>query len=183
MVILFVEGTADDTNGDLRNGFATLLGKTLKGRMPRIVMGDSREQTIKKFQNEKRTTKKFLLIDLDAPKEKRTEVLYELKLQDAEANTFFMIQETEAWFLSQPQLLDEFFGEAISTKIPDRDSQDISKPNKELQKWTRQSPKGKYHKVRHAVELLKKLDAEKLRNDFPDVNQLILTLTHANANL
>jgi len=94
-----------------------------------------------------------------------------------------MIQETEAWFLSQPQLLDEFFGEAISTKIPDRDPQDISKPNKELQKWTRQSPKGKYHKVRHAVELLKKLDAEKLRNDFPDVNQLILTLTHANANL
>jgi hypothetical protein len=73
--------------------------------MPRIVMGDSREQTIRKFQNEKRTTKKFLLIDLDAPKVKRTEVLYELKLQDAEVNTFFMIQETEAWFLSQPQLL------------------------------------------------------------------------------
>ncbi len=183
MVILFIEGTNDDTNGDLRNGFATLLEKRLKGRMPRIVMGEGKEQTIKKFQNEKRTTKKFLLIDLDAPKEKRTEVLHELKLQDEEANAFFMIQAVEAWFFSQPEILDEWFGEAISKKIPNKDPQEISKPDEELQKWTRLSPKGKYHKVRHAVELLKQLDVKKLQKDFPDVEQLFSTLNNANANL
>ncbi len=182
MVILFIEGTNDDTNGDLRNGFATLLEKVLKGRMPRLVMGDGREQTIKKFQNEKRTTKKFLLIDLDAPKEKRTEVLHELNLQNEHANTFFMIQAVEAWFLSQPEILDERFGEAISKKIPNRDPQEISKPSEKLQEWTRLSPKGKYHKVRHAVELLKQLEVKKLQKDFPDVEQLFSTLNNANAN-
>jgi hypothetical protein len=52
-----------------------------------------------------------------------------------------------------------------------------------LKEWTRFSPKGKYHKVKHAVELLKQLEVEKLQKDFPDVEQLFSTLNNADANL
>ncbi len=50
-VILFVEGTSDDSNGDLRQGFENLLKKELAGKMPIIKLGDGINQTINKFKN------------------------------------------------------------------------------------------------------------------------------------
>ncbi|MFQ3597761.1 MAG: DUF4276 family protein [Chloroherpetonaceae bacterium] len=182
-VKLFIEGTNDNKNGDLRKGFGSLLEKILKGRMPRIIMGDDRKQTIKKFLNETDAERKLLLIDLDAPKEKRESVLTELNIQSEQESVFFMVQETEAWFCSQPEILDEVFGEEISKKVPKRDPQDIPNPDEKLQEWTRQSPKGKYHKVKHAVELLQKLNAQKLQDSFPDVKNLFSTLQSTYADL
>jgi Domain of unknown function (DUF4276) len=172
-VTLFVEGTSDDTNGDLRQGFASLLERELIGKMPSIKLGDGIHQTIAKFT--KAEGVKFLLIDLDNASETKKERLKELKLP--ESQTFFMVQAMEAWFLSQPDMLNEFYKKDL--KIASRPAQDISKPDKELKRLTRNTDKKEYHKVRHAVELLGKLDANKLQEDFSDVKNLLDILKKA----
>jgi hypothetical protein len=64
-------------------------------------------------------------------------------------------------------------------KLPEKHASEISKPDIELQKLTKGTTKKAYHKVRHAVELLSKLNVEKLKNDFPDVKNLIDALKKA----
>jgi len=93
--VLIIEGTKDESNGILRQGFNKLLSQKLKGSMPRIIMGEGKTQAIKKFKN------------------------YRI---------------------------------------------------------TKATKRGKYHKVAHAVELLQKLDANKLSTEFVDFRNLIETL-------
>lgn len=49
--ILFIEGSADRSNGALSQGFHKLLKKKLAGNMPRIIMGNGKYQTINKFKS------------------------------------------------------------------------------------------------------------------------------------
>ena len=172
-VVLFIEGTTDDTNGDLRQGFENLLKKELAEKMPRIKLGNGITQTIDKFSNTEGV--KFLLIDLDGNAESKAERCKKLNLP--ESLTFFMVQAMEAWFLSQPDILNDFYKKDL--KIPQKHASEIDKPDRELRKLTKNSDKKEYHKVRHAVELLSKLDVKKLKNDFPDFNNLIDVLKNA----
>ena len=170
-VVLFVEGTNDDTNGDLRQGFENLLKKELAGKMPIIKLGNGNTQTIRKFSNTEGG--KLLLIDLDS--DTREERLTAFNLP--KSKTFFMVQAMEAWFLSQPDVLNNYY--KTDLKIPKKHASEISKPDVELQRLTRGTSKKEYHKVRHAVELLSKLDVKKLQEDFPDFKNLVDTLKKA----
>lgn len=172
-VVLFVEGTNDDSNGDLRQGFENLLKKELAGKMPIIKLGNGINPTITKFKNTEGG--KFLLIDLDDVSDTRTERLKMYKLP--ESKTFFMVQAMEAWFLSQPDMLKSYY--KTDLKIPKKHASEISKPDIELQRLTKDTVKKEYHKVRHAVELLAKLDVKKLQEDFPDFKNLIDALKKA----
>ena len=49
--VLYIEGTSDLDNGNLRKAFATLLEKELKGRIPQVIMGDGISQTVDKFMS------------------------------------------------------------------------------------------------------------------------------------
>jgi Domain of unknown function (DUF4276) len=169
-VTLFIEGTNDDTNGDLWRGFERLLKKELVGKMPIIKLCNGVNQTVNKFLKAKGD--KFILIDLDGAPSTRKERLEALKLP--ESQTFFMVQSMEAWFLSQPYILKRFYNKSL--KLADKPIQDIAKPDKELQRFTRDTRKKEYHKVSHAVELLGKLDIQKLQEDFSDVRDLIEAL-------
>ena len=51
MKTLYIEGSADTDNGNLRRAFAMLLEKELANKMPRIIMGDGKNQTIDKFHS------------------------------------------------------------------------------------------------------------------------------------
>lgn len=172
-VLLFIEGTSDDTNGDLRQGFEALLKKELAGKMPSIKLGDGMNRTITKFSNT--AGDKFLLIDLDDVSEMKAERLKQYNLP--EAKTFFMVQAMEAWFLSQPEMLNDFY--KTDLKIPKRTASEIPKPDVFLENLTKTTKKGKYHKVNHAVELLSKLDIKRLKEDFSDVKNLIEALQKA----
>lgn len=169
---LFIEGTSVTTNGDLRITFGKLFEKKLKGKMPRIIMGNSVNKTIDKFNTDKTINPKFLLIDLDAPKNKKNNKITEYNLKDKQKCVFFMIQEMEAWFLSQPELLDSIFKSNISEKIRNKNSEEIEKPSKLLQELTN----GKYHKVKSATKLLPRLDPDKLIIQFEDFKNLIKEL-------
>ena len=167
---LFIEGTRDTSNGDLRKGFRKLLEQKVDGIMPRINMGEGKKQTIDKFLH---TDHAKILCDLDNPSEHIEADLQIHGLIKKRNSVFYMIQEMEAWFLSQPDVLDRFYREEISKRIPKKHAELIAEPDRELQNITRNSHKGKYHKVRHGAQLLQMLDAGRLYADFSDFKQLI----------
>ena len=169
-VVLFIEGTRDISNGDLREGFHKLLKQKLKGSMPRIKMGNGKKQTIDKFLN---ADDALLLCDLDNPPEHVEADLCEQGLLSSRDKVFYMIQEMEAWILSQSDVLDKFYCEEVSKHIPKKNAMLIDEPDKELQKITQKSRKGKYHKVRHGTQLLQMLDAGRLYDEFADFKRLI----------
>ncbi len=168
---IIIEGARDTNNGDLREGFNKLLSQDLRGAMPRIIMGEGKTQAINKF---KHLTGAVLLCDLDSTNEDHIEKdLATYYLLDRKAEVFYMIAEMEAWFISQPDILDEFFADKISSKIPKKHAKQFHNPDEYLQGLTKNTKKGAYHKVRHGVELLKRLNAGQLKKDFPEYGNLI----------
>ncbi|MEM9885096.1 MAG: DUF4276 family protein [Bacteroidota bacterium] len=170
--ILFIEGTSDKSNGDLSQGFYKLLRQELEGNMPKIAMANGKMHAIKKFKNSK-SAFSFLLIDLDVSEELKEEQIMEMGLQKQEDWVFFMVQEIEAWFMSQPNILDDYYHIDISSKLKGKQPKKIKKPSEELKNLTKHLPKKTYHKVRHAADLLQRLNAQKLRIDFKEFDRLI----------
>ena len=135
--ILFIEGTSDRSNGTLSQGFHKLIRQLIEGNMPRIVMGNGKNQAINKFKKNKFSEYSFLLIDLDDEEEQKEIQLRELDLKDKENFVFFMIQEMEAWFISQPTILDDYYKELISTKLPKTNPKKIKDPVSVLENITK----------------------------------------------
>lgn len=179
---LFIEGDVEYTNGDLRKGFTKLLDKKLKGNLPRIKMGGGKKGTIDKFLNNRTDETSLALIDLDKTEKYRANDLTDNKLEIHAENVFYMIQEMESWFISQPEVVDEYFGKTnkgkkVSDSFKNKNAIDITSPKEVLKDATKNLNKGeKYHEVKHAVTLLANLDADKLEQDFPDFKRLIETL-------
>lgn len=171
--VLYIEGTTDDTNGDLRQGFYSLLLQKLDGKMPRIRMAEGKSQAISKFKKPLPNDNPLLVIDLDKEESYKENLLKEENLENRSLSVIFMVQEMEAWFLSQPSILDDFYKSKISLKIK-RSPAEIKDPSDELLRLTKNlSKKEHYHKVKHGVELLKLLNLSDLMNDFIDVKNLI----------
>lgn len=171
MVTVFIEGSSNDKNGNLRQGFGKLFEQKWKGHMPKIILGDDKHSTIRKFKGDKGSKKKLLLIDLDANEDARADQIQELELD--ENLSFFMIQELESWFISQSELLNTYYGTDIKSKIQGKDPKNISNPSGLLAQLTKKSQKGEYHKVKHATDLLKQLNLTNLEKSFDDVKLLI----------
>ena len=88
-----------------------------------------------------------------------------------------MVEEMEAWFFSQPEILEAYYGKDL--KLGQRGKGDASKiadPSGVLATLTFKTKKGKYHKVQHACDLLPKLNLEKLKLAFKDVGDLVALL-------
>ena len=64
-LVLYIEGTSEDTNGDLRSGFSSLFSQKLGGQMPKIRMADGKSQAISKFKKPLPFDNPLLIIDLD----------------------------------------------------------------------------------------------------------------------
>lgn len=176
--VLFVEGSSNINNGNLRIGFNKLLRQA--GRpMPQIEMSDDRAGAIRKFRLEvekamPRFERVLLLIDLDGPEETREEWLATHSLLPHREQVFFMIQEMEAWFLSQPDKLHSFYRPPLPHTLPKTIPARVPHPAQELARCTKDHrPKGTYHKTGHGAQLLELLSLPKLQADFPDVARLV----------
>ena len=179
--MIYVEGTSDTDNGSLRTAFSKLFEKELKGRMPQVIMGDGKEQTIDKFltkplvANERR----FLLIDSDQPLSDDTKQRLVMEIKDRKVNikqnattknVYYMVQEAEAWILSQPNILQNA-GLRVSS-APKCHAAEISKPSLVLSDIYRKSGK-QYHKVCEFVKVFPLLDTIQLKKDFEEFDSLI----------
>jgi len=85
-----------------------------------------------------------------------------------------MIQEMEAWFISQPEIIEKYYGETL--KLPKRPAKEIVKPTEKLQEATKKTGKGKYHKVKDGTALLEMLNATRLRTYFTEFDDLVSQL-------
>lgn len=179
--VIFIEGTTSQENGSLRKSFNQLLSKELKGSMPQIVMGDGKTQTIDKFHTRPVSSDevRFLLVDSDKPLSDKQVLVDELNSQRAPEqrkvtatceNTFFMVQEAEAWIMSQPDVLKQ---QKIKTELlPKQDIQSVSDPSDVLADVYKKSGK-EYHKVKEFVKVFSKLDTSKLKTKFSEFDELI----------
>lgn len=182
--VLYIEGTSDLDNGNLRKAFATLLEKELKGKMPQVIMGDGISQTVDKFMSKplQANERRYLLIDSDQFLTEDVRETVMKKYNDAKPNrkksmekenSFFMVQEAEAWILSQPSVLENA---RISTEsLPKKNVMEITKPSLELARLYKNSQK-EYHKVIEFVKVFPLLDSQKLREYFEEYNRLIIAL-------
>ncbi len=146
---------------------------------------------------EKQGINGVLLIDLDAPKEQRLERLNQYEPFDT-SKIFFMIQEMEAWILSQVDKIEEFArNEGLIRKRVNEDIQSnpliknihpeaISKPDEKLDTIFRQyfdivkirgnkeSRKGKrYSKTKDGAKLIGLLELKFLMRDFDEAQRLV----------
>lgn len=157
--VLFVEGSPNTNNGDLRNGFGKLLEQA--GRpMPQIIMSDDTAGAIRKFRLEvNKPTSIFqrvlLLVDLDGPEETRAAWLAQHELTSYHEQVFFMVQKMEAWFLAQPTILQELYAPKLPHALPKAAPARVAHPDRELVRCTSSHPKkGAYHKTAHGARLL-----------------------------
>ena len=186
---LFIEGTTNDTNGDLAMGFTTLFKQKLDKKMPQIIMADGKGTTIDKFKNTiypvrpNEEIDRFLLVDLDGQEDIRSRDIQNNDLtnyvyktpeeKEKKQRCFFMIQEMETWFISQAEtVLDVHYKTSVSVKLAKKSPIQFNNPDEELDRHLK--PLGKqYHKVKDGVRMLKLLNLDKLMKDFPDVKNLV----------
>lgn len=180
--VIYVEGSRERDNGDLRKAFAKLIEKELAGNLPKVIMGDGRDQTIDKFHSTplESNEQRFLLVDSDGPVTDKTAFCANYnenkpnRKQDCSIdNTYLMIQEAEAWILSQPNVLQRH--KVSIAKLPKRNVMEISKPSELLGVLYKNSGK-EYHKVRDFAQLLPDLDTVKLKKYFVEFEELIKKL-------
>ena len=180
--VIFVEGSRRTDNGDLRNGFGQLLRQANPRRMPLIVMCDDTHGAIRKFQAEVAKPRSafqriLLLVDLDGPSASRTAWLATQGLTQHEASIFFMVQKMEAWFLAQPDILDEFYRPKLAHALPGAAPELVPHPDRMLAHCTTgNAKKGTYHKTGHGALLLAQLRLPELRATFSDVARLLAAL-------
>ncbi len=84
-----------------------------------------------------------------------------------------MIQEMEAWFISQPQILDKYYQTNLSSKLPKTSPKSINKPVLLLENLTKNTKKGKYHKIKHGTALLEMLNANTLQQSFSEFKEMV----------
>lgn len=177
--VIYIEGSHEIDNGDLRKAFSKLLEKELKGNMPRVIMGDGKNQTIDKFHSTPlaHDEQRFLLVDSDGSVTDKTSICTTFNEEKPNRkkdctidNTYLMIQEAEAWILSQPDVLERH--KVNVAKLPQRNVMEIPKPSELLGVLYKDSGKV-YHKIRDFGLLFPELDTRKLKEYFGEFEDLI----------
>lgn len=87
-----------------------------------------------------------------------------------------MIQTMETWIVADPASLQSFYGQELNAnQLPNSsDLEAVSKQDisRQLDNATRPTSKGRYHKIRHASELLKKIRPTEVRKRCPSCERL-----------
>jgi hypothetical protein len=195
-VPVYVEGGGDykhsDTNAVCRRGFGTLFAKLglPKGSF-RVIPGGSRSETYKDFRIKIGLGSAdfiILLVDSEGAVAANVGSWAFLKASDgwdrpqgvAEDQAQLMVQCMEAWFLADGEALARFYGQGFvrgalrgRTNIEQVPKNDVIQA---LERASRATQKGKYHKTRHAFALLAQIDVEQVRARSERARRLFDTL-------
>ena len=189
--IVYIEGggRGQTLRTELRKGFRAFFDKAgLQGRISNIVRCGSRAETIKKFCTALRgaARDKFvcLLVDSDGPVAANTSPWAFLGNRPAGANddnAHLMVQCMEAWFLTDKEALERFFGQGFRRNaLPNRgDVETIPKRDvfTAIERATCDcTPKGHYRKGSQSFEVLATLDPDKVAAASPYAHRLFETL-------
>jgi hypothetical protein len=202
-ITIYVEGVSSndpavDTVGNsavFRENFYQLFSQKLdptQFNFKIIPFGTVTQAKAKLQQIETQKINAVLLIDLDAPKNERETRLLKFYAPLDTTKLFFMIQEMEAWILSQVDKI-ELFGhnEQLTRKritenisdnslIKNKHPEEIDKPSEKLDTILRQyfevkkTGKGKrYTKAKDGPKLIGLLDLARLMRSFDEAQKLV----------
>jgi hypothetical protein len=168
-------------------GFRQFLDE-LYGRGPKIDLAMCKANAIADFMS---SVKKFpdainvLLIDSEGP---YTAALLQQVRQHDHWNTavgskishgqlHLMVQVMESWFLADRQALQAYYGQGLNENSLPGSPSAVEQVRKDdvlngLSAATSNTSKGKYHKTRHAPDLLKSIDPFKVRYSAPSCARL-----------
>lgn len=188
----------------LREGFYKLFSQKLSPTDFQLIIkvSSSNKQTVKFFKTAQETEKEScIFLDLDGSPITRIEKLKEFGLSANEKQVFFMIQEMEAWMLSQPDKIECCYQNLKRTKptkpiaadstIHNKALVDIQKPSKKLHtllgRYFAMEKRGKfkkkkYKKLEDGASLLALLDLKQLAKDFEDVANFLSYMTSYQKN-
>ncbi len=123
-----------------------------------------------------------LLVDAEAPLQHpprdhlRHRDGWDLRFAEEDA-IHLMVQTMEAWIVADPEALATYYGEGfLRNSLPDAlDLESVPKVQIErsLKAATTRTRKGAYHKVRHATELLTKIDPTRVQHRCPGCSRLL----------
>lgn len=167
----------------LRSAFASMLEKRYKGKMPTIIMGGAKSNTVHDYQKSTSNPSviKLLLIDLDAADSDANKKgdLENHQLLDHQDCVFYMIQEMEAWFIHQPAAIDMAFPRQgtkglVSGHVPTtRPVSDIKNPKEHMHTAFRAAKRPRYKEVNDGANILTFLDIGQLCRDDAEFKKLI----------
>ncbi len=94
-----------------------------------------------------------------------------------------MVQTMEAWIVADPDALVDYYGQNFSKNaLPrTRNLETVSKADiaSRLEKATRSTQKGTYHKIRHASDLLQRISQQKVQQRCPSCARMFNELGQA----
>lgn len=87
-----------------------------------------------------------------------------------------MVQTMETWIVADPAGLAVYYGRSFSENaLPNRanlETEPKAAIERALNRATERSKKGRYHKIRHASELLQRIDADRVQERCPHCRRL-----------
>ena len=174
----------------LREGFNKLIRprieRTSHNRVRfKLIAGGSTEETIKDFNKAASIHKDASIIMLiDSDQAYDSGLLMNIRSQIGanvqDEQIHFMVQVMESWFLADRDTLKQYYGrEFQESRLPQ--NSDVERIPKSdviagLENATRDTSKGKYHKTKHAPQLLSNLDADKVCSAAPSCKRLFDSL-------
>ena len=183
-VRIYAEGGGDrkDTKAKLRRGlghfFEPLRERARQGRAKwNIVVCGNNQSAFEDYQNALRTHPdafNVLLIDSDGPVRAGLSPWEYIEQKfgwpkldsDVEQGHFF-VQVMETWFIADIETLRKYYGEGFNPNSIPRNADVEAIPKDQLldglEAATRRTKKGEYHKIKHAADLLGRINEEKVR--------------------
>ena len=192
---IFVEGGGDGKDGKaaIRNGMDGFLEEVKEdARRKRIkwqlTACGGRDEAFKRFMNEiERSASDFVVLLVDSEGPVRKPPRRHLKERDhwdlsgvSEDNIHLMIQMMETWMVSDVNALAKFYGNNFRQSVLPRavNLEDTQKRDIEtaLASATRSTTKGEYKKIKHARELLERLNPKVVGGRCPSCERLFNVL-------
>ena len=181
-VAIYMEGGGNKGNGRaaLRQGMDGFLGPLkqaarAKALRWRLICCGPRDEAFRGFRNALRDGDDgivVLLVDAEGPVEGepraylRSRDRWDLANVDADA-VHLMVQTMEAWIVADVEALSNYYGQRFNEgalpraadleRVPKRDLENS------LQRATERTQKGRYRKIAHASDLLKRIDPDTVK--------------------
>ena len=181
-VAIYMEGGGNKGNGRavLRQGMDAFLDPLKqaardKSMRWKLVCCGSRDEAHRAFQNALRNGDDgivVLLVDAEGPVEAQPRAHLHARdgwdLTDIDGQSVhLMVQMMEAWIVADADALSGYYGQRFNQVALPRtdDLERVGKPVLEdsLQRATQRTQKGRYKKIAHASDLLKRIDAEQVK--------------------
>ena len=126
-----------------------------------------------------------LLVDAEGPVDRAPHLHLrsrdEWNMDFADEDTInLMVQTMETWIVADPDALSTYYGQNFNGNVLPRRT-NLEEIEKEevtqiLNRATERTTKGRYHKIRHASDLLKRIDVERVKQRCPHCARLFNVL-------